>query len=655
MRPILLISIGLILSLSRPLLATDWQPINPADLALKQSKTDPNADAEALFREVRVSSEQHGDNVRNLWSEYVRLKIFTERGKDLGNVQIPFFGSSDVFNIAGRTIHPDGSIVELTKDSIFEKVIEKRGFKTKVVSLALPAVQPGSIVEYKFTKTEGDDRHYFSEHRLEVQSAYPVDEVTFFIKPLPSNIYPAMRYLPFGCSPELGEITHDGFSVFKIKNVPAFHEENYSPPELSAKQWILIFYEDNSKTGKDKYWTALGKDRYKEYSDQVKINNEIKDLAAQITAGAATDDDKLDKILKYCRTQIKDIRGDEITTAELDKAKPNRNTIDTIRRKEGDSIDIQMAFIALAKAAGYDARRVDLADRATFLFGPGMQSRFFLNVSEVAVNVADKWKFYDVTNPALPGGQLRWQEQGVYALIIDNKDPEMVKTPMLTAHDNITNRFGQFTLSEEGTLEGDVRQLIFGNAAAEWRERNRHTNDTQREDAVRDELKQMFSDFDATNIHISANPDASKPVGITYHLVVRNYAQRTGKRLFVEPDFFASHYGNRFAENTRHNNIYFEYPWGEVDSIDITVPPGYTLDHADAPPGVTSGNTCDYGVKIAYEKDKNRIQYRRHLFFGDKDLLLFEAKIYPNLKKVFDTIHESDNHVLTFKNEPTVQ
>ena len=38
----------------------DWRPVNPADLALKQSKTDPNADAEALFREVHISNDQHG-------------------------------------------------------------------------------------------------------------------------------------------------------------------------------------------------------------------------------------------------------------------------------------------------------------------------------------------------------------------------------------------------------------------------------------------------------------------------------------------------------------------------------------------------------------------------------------------------------------------
>lgn len=191
-----------------PLLAVDWSPLDPALLALKQSKTDPNADVEAIFREVHVSNEFHGTNgVKNLYSEYVRLKIFTDRGKEFANVQIPFFGSTNVYDVHGRTIHPDGSVTELSKDGIFEKILEKRGYKTKVVSFAMPAVEVGSVIEFKFSKTEGDDRHYSGQRQLEVQSRYPVDEVTFYIKPLPSNYFPTMRYMPFGCNPEKGEIT----------------------------------------------------------------------------------------------------------------------------------------------------------------------------------------------------------------------------------------------------------------------------------------------------------------------------------------------------------------------------------------------------------------------------------------------------------------
>jgi hypothetical protein len=646
------LSLALLASLTTiPALAVDWRPIDPADLALKQSRTDPNADAEGLFREVRIANEQHGVNyANNTVSEYIRIKIFTERGSEFANVQIPYFLRTNVFNVEGRTIHPDGSIVELSKDSIFNKVLEKRGFNIKMVSFALPAVRPGSIIEYKFSKGEGENTQRYRS--LDVQSTFPVDQLTFFIKPL-SNAYfsyPAMRYMPFGCAPERGRLTHDGFDVLTVKNVPAFHEEPYSLPEYSAKQWILVYYEENSKAN-EKYWTALGKDRYKDYSQQVKVNGELKQLAAQITAGATTDDEKLAKLLNYCRTEIKDIQGDEITTAELDKAKANHNSADTIHRKEGSRQDIQFAFLALAEAAGYDARRADLSDRSTFLFGPAMQSAYFLNSYDIAVNVGGQWKFFDVTNPALPPGQLRWQEQGVYALVTDPKDPEMVRTPLLTAQQSSKSRRATFTLSEEGALGGDVHEILSGNQASAWRETNRHKNDTQREEALREELKNRFADFEITNLKFIANPDPSKAIGINYHLLVRNYAQRTGKRLFVQPNYFAAGFGNRFPETTRHNSIYFEYPWMEVDAVDLNLPAGFELDHGDAPPAMNIPPTVKYSVKIGFDKAHNQIQYRREFIFGDKDLLIFEANVYPRLKKVFDLMHDYDNHMLTLKAE----
>ena len=377
------------------------------------------------------------------------------------------------------------------------------------------------------------------------------------------------------------------------------------------------------------------------------MNGEIKSLASQITSGVPTSEAKLEKLLTYCRTELKDVRGDSITTAELSKAKANHNALETLRRKQGDDRDIQMAFLALAQASGFVARRADLADRSTFLFGPTMQSAYFLNSFDAAVNMDGQWKFYDVTNPALPGGQLRWQEQKVYALITDSKQPQLLQTPMLSSKESVRNRSAQLTLAADGTLEGDVHESLSGNEASQWREDNRYS---QREDSVRTALKARFADFDATNIQIVSS-DTAKPVSISYHLAIRNYSQRTGKRLLVQPDFFAAAYSSFLPEASRHNNIYFDYPWGEVDSVDINLPEGFVLDAFSSPDGISMASTCDYDVKIAYDKSHHLLQYRRHFFFGDKDILQFDVKAYSAVKDVFDTIHEADNRLLTLRNQ----
>src|SRR5713101_9724523 len=91
----------------------DWRPVDPADLALRTSTVEKDADAEALFWEVRVDDSAE-DLILN---HYIRIKIFTDRGKETqSKVQIPFgkiFGEeTKIKDIDARTIKPDGSVVE---------------------------------------------------------------------------------------------------------------------------------------------------------------------------------------------------------------------------------------------------------------------------------------------------------------------------------------------------------------------------------------------------------------------------------------------------------------------------------------------------------------------------------------------------------------
>jgi hypothetical protein len=254
-----------------------------------------------------------------------------------------------------------------------------------------------------------------------------------------------------------------------------------------------------------------------------------------------------------------------------------------------------------------------------------------------------------VANPALPGGQLRWQEQGVQALIADGKHPEMVQTPMLSAAESQTQRVGTLSLQEDGTLEGDIREIRFGNAASEWRERNRFRNDAEREEELKDELKRRFADFSVSRIKFAVPPDVSIPVGLTYHVVVPGYAQRTGKRLIVRVNYFGSSFGSQLPQGTRHNHIYFDYPWSELDTVDLKIPAGFELDHADAPANITAPPTCTYVVRMSFTKSKNTLSYSRQLTFGDKGLLLFDKRSYPDMKTLFEGIHASDEHMVTLK------
>jgi Domain of Unknown Function with PDB structure (DUF3857) len=119
--------------------ADPWRAVSPDQLAMKQPLVDKNADAEILFRDIRITDQRRGDELHCIVICYVRMKIFTNRGKDkYGTLQIPYDAKTTVSDIAGRTIKPDRTVVELRSDAIFDQVaVRAHGLKIKVKSLAM--------------------------------------------------------------------------------------------------------------------------------------------------------------------------------------------------------------------------------------------------------------------------------------------------------------------------------------------------------------------------------------------------------------------------------------------------------------------------------------------------------------------------------------
>ena len=127
----------------------EWQPVDPADIALQAAVVEPNADAEAIFWDIRIDDGGYSDLVLN---HYVRIKIFTERGRDLhSKVDLPYIEGIKIKDVAARTIKADGSIVELTKEDIIEKTVVKvSGLKLRTKTFAFAGIEPGAIIEYKW-------------------------------------------------------------------------------------------------------------------------------------------------------------------------------------------------------------------------------------------------------------------------------------------------------------------------------------------------------------------------------------------------------------------------------------------------------------------------------------------------------------------------
>jgi hypothetical protein len=626
--------------------AQDWRPVDPAQLAGKTPVVDKDADAEGLFWEVRVNDSDYD----LIFNHYIRIKIFTDRGKEAqSKIDIPYFGRYQIKDVAGRTIKPDGTIVELKKEAVFERTIVKiSGEKIQAKSFAMPAVEPGAIIEYRWKEIRMNG--YANYLRLQFQREIPVQSVKYYLKPAPIPGLGMSTMTFHGQNVPLAK-EKDGFYSMTMTNMPAFREEPRMPPEDQVRTWMLVYYTNQPNPDPQKYWSELGKRLYDNLKGEMKVNDEVKKASATIIGDAATPEDKLKRLFDFCRHKIKNISDDAsgLTAEERKKMKENKSPADTLKRAAGESDDIDLLFAALASAAGFEARLALSASRNDLFFDPKLPLAYFIRQSCVAIRLGEgAWRFFKPGSMYVSFGMLRWQEEGVAALVADSKEPKFVETPMSAPDKSVEKRTANLRLSEDGTLEGDVKIVYTGHLANERKEYSDDDSQEQRETTLR-EMIQSRMGAEISNIRIENVNDPEKPFGYSFHIKVPGYAQRTGKRLFFQPAFFQHGIKALFTTSERRHPIYFHYPWAEDDTVMIDLPAGYALDNAEQPQSFNIEKIGAYEVSIGVTTDKKTMQYKRKFFFGGEGRLLFKPASYPTLKTVFDAIYESDNHSIALK------
>jgi hypothetical protein len=656
----LLFILSLIICTRTAFAGEEWKTISPEELALKSPKIEADADAEALFWEVYVADEAEGGSPRTVLRHYVRIKVFTEKGReDNSKVDIAFGKLSGygvdirIKDIAARTIKPDGSIVELTAKDIFEREIVKANrIKIKAKSFAVPGIEVGSIIEYRWKEIRGETLSFYD--RLQFAREIPVHLVKYHIKPISLPGFPyGMRAQVFNGANTPFTKEKDGFYMTSMSNVPSFKEEPRMPDEYGVRPWMLLYYAEDKKLEPQKFWEEHGKGVFQEHKEQVKVKDEIKKVTAEAVGDAAEPMQKIERIFNYVRANVKNVYDDTsgFTAEQIQKMKDNKNAADVLKRGMGNWHDINMLFASMVSAAGLEVRITKLPRKADINFNVNFPDDYFMRTENVAVRIGEGWKFFDPSSRYIPFGMLSWQEEGQPVLISDSKTPLWGKTPHSAPEKSMEKRTGKFRLLEDGTLEGEVRMEFTGHVGVYHKEYNDDDNPGQREQTLRNIVKASIlgsaeiSDFTIENV---SDPD--KPFIYTFKIRVPGYATRTGKRLFLQPNVFERSARPMFSANNRRYDVSINYPWAETDDLTIELPAGYELESPDAPEPTKDNQGISLNdIKISITQDRKTLVYRRNFYFGNGGFLYFPVKSYAAVKGLFDMFHRGNTHQLTLR------
>jgi Domain of Unknown Function with PDB structure (DUF3857)/Transglutaminase-like superfamily len=640
----------------------DWRPISPDDLAAKKPSVESDADAEAIFWEVRI--DDSGDEDLAL-KHYVRIKIYTERGRDkFSKLDVPFTKGLKIKDLAARVTRSDGTAVEIKKEDIFEReIIKASGLKIKAKSFAVPNIEPGVIIEYRYKEVFSNEGA--KGMRLQFQKDIPVQKLSYYYKPYNKN---TPKYQAYNFTDTKFIKDKDGYWLASRTNVPALNEEPRMPPEDMVRPWMLltgtgiglmsvsefsISFSVKDPSSPPLYWAAVGAERGPLTKYMNKESGDIKKLASEITAGATTDDEKLKKIYEYCQTQIANTTFDpSITDEQRAKLPVTKAVSDVLKRKSANSQFIDMLFGSLAHAVGFETRIAYTGDRSKMFITPEMTNESLIHPAAIAVKVGNEWKYFNPGVRFLPCGMLVWYEEDTWALLVGEERYDWKHTSSTNFSSSATKRAGKFTLLEDGTLEGTVQMELNGQPGMLYRVDNYDETPAKLEENLTQEVKRRISTAEVSEVSVENLTDDSKPLLQKYKIRVPNYAQKTGKRLFLQPGFFEYGENAVFSSSSRKYDIFFQYPWSEDDHIEITYPKNFDLDNADAPGKVSDPSSIGVlDISLHAARANNALIYDRHFHFGGGGHVLFGSEVYTPLKGLFDAFHQADSHTVTLKQQ----
>ncbi len=154
-----------------------------------------------------------------------------------------------------------------------------------------------------------------------------------------------------------------------------------------------------------------------------KPNKNIKKLADEITAGAASDEEKLKKIYNYVQRQIKNISYDNSLTEEQREKIDIDKVEDIAKERAGSAFHVNLLCGALASAAGLETRLFYSSNRSEIFFDPNkVANGSFLHSAGIAVQVNNNWMYLDPGTPYLGFGDMFWHDQSAVGMLISENN-----------------------------------------------------------------------------------------------------------------------------------------------------------------------------------------------------------------------------------------
>jgi hypothetical protein len=311
-------------------------------------------------------------------------------------------------------------------------------------------------------------------------------------------------------------------------------------------------------------------------------------------------------------------------------------------KKYGDCKALSNYMVSLLKEAGVSANYViAYGGRGSDRVDETFPALYFNHVIACVPNGKDTiW--LECTSQDVSAGYMGAFTGNRKVYVVDEKSGGgyITKTPSYKHTDNLELRTVTATVDKDGNLQAEVKTHFTG-LSQELQHSLLHTATPEQRTKYLNEVislptyKIEKSDYKETKGYIPAMDE-------TLIITSPNYASTSGKRLFITPNMFNKSTTRLPSDKPRKYDLELGYPFRDIDSVNITIPDGYTVEALPQNSNITNkfGN-----YKVNYTVTANTIQLVR---LKERLNSRFAASDYDALAKFYEAMYKADRARIVF-------
>ncbi len=621
----------------------DWLR-NLAQQPAKKYADDVNA--VTLLDDQETTVKDNGEIVNH---ERVVYRILRPEGKSHAVLSLGFDSETKINSFHGWSITAKGQEYEAKEKDAYERSLGSQieFDETRIKIMALPGAEVGTVVGFEF---EQKRRPYLFQDYWDFQNVIPVEKSRYTLH-LPSKWEYRADWLNHA---EQKPAEQNGSYTWEVSDVPRIEQEYHEPDfRALAGKMIVTLFSDRTTHKNSESWNDLAI-WYSQLTTGVRDSTPA--LQAKALELAPPTMPMFERIRALTLFAQRDVRyyaveigiggyrphpAGEIFSHRYGDCKDKATVLSSMLAQIG----VKSFYMPIHATRGINTEKTPPNSGFNHVILAIQMPEGSFSQKLPAMYEHPKLGhllIFDPTNDLVPMGQLPYYEQDSFALLVTDSGGELIHLPVSAPDLNKIRRTAKLKLLPDGTLQGDIEEVRSGYIAMLERGRLQHQTDKDRKKML-ELMGSNIGSFQIDSFDLSNENDIDKDLVLHYKFTASHYAKSAGPLLLVRPRVIGEMAGAYDVTKPRHYAYEFDAPFLRSDSVEITLPDGYSIDELPEPASAVFP-FAEYTSKS--EKAGNVLKYTREYKMQTTQVPLDGME---QLRKLFSQIGADEKNMAVLK------